>query len=135
MTEAAKSIWTETIVVRWGDMDALGHVNNAVYFRYIEQTRVAWFTALGIPMMADACGPVIVRTGCEFLRPIVFPATITVSTEVVRVGNSSFSLRHQIRAADDPAIHYANADAVVVWVDHGRGRSAPLPPRVLESLR
>jgi acyl-CoA thioester hydrolase len=135
MTAPANSIWTETLPVRWGDMDALGHVNNAEYFRYIEQARVAWFTARRIPMLENACGPVIVRTACEFLRPIVFPATVTVSSEVVSIGRSSFTVRHQIRDADDPAVHYANADAVVVWVNHDQGRSVPLPEQVLASLR
>ncbi|MBL8225651.1 MAG: acyl-CoA thioesterase [Chromatiales bacterium] len=135
MTGADRMIWTETIPVRWGDMDALGHVNNAEYFRYIEQARVSWFTARRIPMLENARGPVIVRAGCEFLRPIVFPATVVVSTEVVSIGRSSFTVRHEIRDAGEPAVHYASADAVVVWIDHNQGRSVPLPEPVRAALR
>jgi len=129
-----KPVWTETITVRWGDMDALGHVNNTEYFRYIEQARISWFTARHIPMVEYDCGPVIVRTSCDFLKAIVYPATVVVSTEITSIGRSSFTVRHEIRDADDPAVHYANADAVVVWVNHAQGRSAPLPKKVLDAL-
>ena len=122
-------------MVRWGDMDALGHVNNTEYFRYIEQTRIAWFSARGIPLVERDHGPVIVRTGCEFLRPITYPATVAVSTEVTRIGRSSFEVRHEIRDAADPGVHYANADAVVVWINHALGKSEPLPQHVLDILR
>lgn len=132
---AGKSLWTEKIVVRWGDMDALGHVNNTEYFRYIEQTRIAWFGARGIPLMENQRGPVVVRTGCEFLRPVTYPATVAVSTMVTKIGRSSFEVRHEIRDADDPGVHYANADAVVVWINHAQGKSEPLPQRVLDVLR
>ena len=46
MSEHKKLVHTERIPVRWGDMDAMGHVNNTVYFRYMEQTRICWFEKL-----------------------------------------------------------------------------------------
>jgi acyl-CoA thioester hydrolase len=131
---AGKVVWTEKIAVRWGDMDALGHVNNTEYFRYIEQARVSWFTARRIPMVEDNLGPVIVRTSCDFLKAIVYPATVAVSTEVASIGRSSFTVRHEIRDAGDLTVQYATADAVVVWVDHAQGKAAPLPDKVLEAL-
>lgn len=70
--EAGRLLHQLTLAVRWGDMDALGHVNNATYFTYFEQVRVAWLARLagGTEGLAPgtASGPVIVTTACESAR-------------------------------------------------------------------
>src|SRR5690606_37673593 len=69
-----KLVHTEIIPLRWGDMDAMGHVNNTVYFRFMEQARIGWFDAL-VPE-ADAwknTGIVIATTTCNFRRPMTYP--------------------------------------------------------------
>ena len=74
-----KLVHTERIDIRWGDMDAMGHVNNTVYFRYMEQARISWFESL-VPR-ADAWGEigiVIVNASCNFRRPINYPGTVEV---------------------------------------------------------
>jgi acyl-CoA thioester hydrolase len=124
----------QTMRVRWGDMDALGHVNNTLYFRYMEQVRIAWFEAIGVPMIDNGIGPVIVRADCNFIVPIIYPATVNVTNGVCRVGNSSFTLYHEIRAAADGAIKYADGEAVMAWADHAAGKSVPLPARIRELL-
>jgi acyl-CoA thioester hydrolase len=134
MTEQRKSLWTERIRVRWGDMDALGHVNNTEYFRYMEQTRISWFDALGIPVVEKNCGPVIVRATCDFIMPITYPATVAVATRLEKVGRSSFVVTHELRSDTDPAVLFATGEVVVVWVDHAQGRSIPLPARVRQAL-
>lgn len=135
MSTRSKPVWTEQIKVRWGDMDALGHVNNAEYFRYMEQARVAWFEAMNVPMMENGRGPVIVKATCEFLKPIVYPATVAISMHVKSVGRSSITVTHAFCLEGEPAVRFANGEAVIVWVDHGRGKSAPLPERVLRHLK
>jgi acyl-CoA thioester hydrolase len=135
MTAHPKPVWTERIKVRWGDMDALGHVNNAEYFRYMEQARVAWFEASNIPMMENGQGPVIVKATCEFLKPIVYPATVAISMHVKKVGRSSITVAHDFCLEDNPGVRFAHGEAVIVWVDHARGKSAPLPERVLRRFR
>ncbi len=65
--------------IRWGDMDALGHVNNTVYFRYLEQARIEWIYGLHAEGEAyDRIGPVIVNASCTFLEPLVYPGEIEV---------------------------------------------------------
>ena len=134
MNEHRKPLWTEVIEVRWGDMDALDHVNNTVYFRYLEQARISWFGGLGIPLVERGCGPVIVRAVCDFLKPITYPATVAIPIYLDKVGRSSFTVAHDIHDAGDPAVIFAKGEVVVVWIDYAKGKSTPLPQRVLNAL-
>ncbi len=134
MSERGRLLWTESIKVRWGDMDALGHVNNAVYFRYVEQARIAWFDAHGLPTLENGRGPVMVRGACNFIKPISYPATIAVSMYLIRRGNRSFTVGHDLCRDGDPAVKFADGEVVVVWIDHARGVTVPLPPALLKLI-
>lgn len=123
-----KLVWTETIDVRWGDMDAVGHVNNAQYFRYMEQARISWFESLGVKVSsAVSQGPVIASAGCEFMKPIVYPARLAVSVEASAAGNSSFPIHHRIASDENADLVFAQGKVVIVWIDYAIGRSVPLP--------
>jgi acyl-CoA thioester hydrolase len=64
--------------MRWADMDALGHVNNTVYFRYMEQARIEWLYALAhkVGFYDRGQGPVIVNASCNFPVPLVYPGDV-----------------------------------------------------------
>jgi acyl-CoA thioester hydrolase len=115
------------IPVRWGDQDALGHVNNTVFFRYMEQARVEWLDAQGFVCdTARPQAPVIVHTACTFLLPINYPASVKVRMLAGAPGRSSVQTRYELMDATDGR-RYATGDAKVVWVDLTTGKSAPLP--------
>jgi acyl-CoA thioester hydrolase len=123
--------------IRWGDMDMMGHVNNTVYFRYIESARIAWLEeAGGVPDPAGI-GPVIVNAHCSFLKQLKYPGEIEVSTYVAPPGRSSFEVSHEIRLVGPDgqagAIH-AEGGAKVVWVDIAAEKSVPLPDVIRELL-
>ncbi len=120
--------------IRWGDMDAMGHVNNTVYFRYLEQARIAWFEALGCPPDPAGTGPVIINAHCTFLKQLRYPGDIEVTTHVGDFGRSSFQTLHQIRRVDSPEVLAAEGGSKVVWVDQRVEKSAPLPPEMRERL-
>ena len=83
------------IPVRWGDMDALGHVNNAVYFRYIEQARIDWLDTFGLKVAQGNEGVVVVNAFCNFLKQIAYPADLLVKTYIAnpsRVGVDTFNV-------------------------------------------
>lgn len=125
------------IPVRWGDMDALGHVNNAVYFSYCEQARVSWLAQIGWGDSVSGqgrLGPVIVNASCEFLKPVVFPAEVEVCMYGGPPGRSSFQTYYEIRAAEAADTLYTTGHSKVVWVDHEAGRSTPLPDEVRRLL-
>ena len=125
---AMSSVHTERIDVRWGDMDALGHVNNSRYLTYFEQARVAWLGTLEGVWTREA-GPVLARITCDFRRPITYPAALEVEVSIIRLGHTSLTLQHAIRL-DGQATVVAEGEAVVVWIDYATGRPVPLPDRV-----
>ncbi len=120
--------------IRWGDMDAMGHVNNTVYFRYLEQARIVWFEALGCPPDPVGTGPVIINAHCTFLKQLRYPGDIEVTTYVGDFGRSSFQTLHQIRRVDSPEVLAAEGGSKVVWVDQRVEKSSPLPPEMRERL-
>jgi acyl-CoA thioester hydrolase len=118
---------TTRIPIRWGDMDAFGHVNNTVFFRFMEQARVEWMEACGIPMEGGGQGPIIINAQCSFLRQLKYPGEVEVRTFVGAPGRSSFETTVEIRRTDEPDILVAEGGAKVVWVDYTIGKSVPLP--------
>lgn len=115
------------IPVRWGDMDALGHVNNTVYFRYAEQARIDWLMALGMHDIVNGEeGPVIINASCTFLKPITFPATVEVRTLIGRPGRSSLPTFYEMRCLGEETL-YAEGAAKIVWWNPKTGKSKTLP--------
>ena len=72
LPEHKKQVFELVIPIRWGDMDAMGHVNNTVYFRYMETLRIDWFAAIGCPVNPHAQWPVIVNAFCNFYKQFEF---------------------------------------------------------------
>lgn len=126
-------IHTTQIPIRWGDMDAYGHVNNTIYFRYMEQARCEWLEAMDIGVGIGDSGPVIVNASCTFLIPLTYPGTVEVRTFVGEPGRSSIPTFVEMRVVGDERI-YAEGAAKVVWMDTRTGKSVPLPDRVRASL-
>ncbi len=120
--------------LRWGDMDAMGHVNNTLYFRYLEQARIEWFEALEIPPDPGGVGPVIISAHCTFIKQLRYPGEIEVSTLVGEFGRSSFHTLQRIARIDAPEMLYAEGGAKVVWVDQRVEKSLPLPEPMRERL-
>ncbi len=122
------------LAVRWGDLDALGHLNNTVYFRFMEQARIEWLAAAGHPLTGSGEGIVIADAECTFLRAITYPAEVRVQMLGGPPGRSSFETRYLLSDAADPATRYATGRARVVWVDHAAERSRPLPQALRAAL-
>lgn len=116
--------------IRWGDMDAMGHVNNTVYFRYLEQARVEWFTEAECAPDPNGEGPVIINAHCTFIRQLKYPGEIEVRTYAGIPGRSSFETYQEIRRIDQPEIISAEGGAKVVWVNFPLEKSTSLPERV-----
>jgi acyl-CoA thioester hydrolase len=123
-----KLVLTESIPIRWGDMDALGHVNNTLYFRYMEQTRVRFFeiSNLGYGEYPGQ-GAVIVNAQCSFRKPLVYPGSVEVRMFLGEPGRSSVETWYELWNGGEI---YADGSAKVVWIDLATNRSAPLPERL-----
>ncbi|NWG75828.1 MAG: acyl-CoA thioesterase [Rubrivivax sp.] len=123
-----KKLTHQTVIpIRWGDMDAMGHVNNTVYFRYMEIVRIEWLHALGGAPDPTGTGPVIVNAFCNFLRQLEYPGEILARHYVARPGRTSFETYITLERLDDPGVIYASGGAKTVWVDFPAGKSVPLP--------
>jgi acyl-CoA thioester hydrolase len=125
-----KHVHTALVPIRWGDMDTMGHVNNTVYFRYMEQARLEWLEALGLPAhQRVAEGPVIVNASCTFQVPFIYPGTVEVSIYAGHAGRSSLPTYYEMRLMGDERI-YAEGAAKMVWTSTETGKSIPLPTRL-----
>ena len=127
--EQRKLVHTERIAVRWGDMDAMGHVNNTVYFRYMEQARISWFDAL-VPVDEawTNTGIVIANASCNFKRALNYPGTVEVRVTIDPPGGSSVPTFYEL-VMDDTL--YADGAAVVVFID----MKSQKPIRIPEGIR
>ncbi len=97
--------WTTevTLDVAWGEMDALGHVNNVRYIAWAETARIAFFEKLGMSTRPeDPVGPILARIENDYLEPVEYPARVTVGIRPERVGNTSLTLAHEIWIAGAP---------------------------------
>ena len=118
------------IPIRWGDMDAMGHVNNANYFRYLESLRIEWFRLIGCGPNAEQVGPVIINAFCSFIRQLEYPGDILARHYTGAVGRSSFDTYATLERSDQPGLIHASGGATVVWTDFKAQKSVPLPERV-----
>ncbi len=122
------------VPMRWADADALNHLNNAVYFRYMEEGRISMFYTGNVPQ-SNQFGPVVVHCSCDFKKSIVYPATVRVSHRLVRIGRSS--MEHEVDLSvvtGDQLELRAQGRSVMVWMDFAADKSHPWPAEVLEAL-
>jgi acyl-CoA thioester hydrolase len=126
-------VHTERIPVRWGDMDAMGHVNNTVYFRYMEQARIGWFGAL-VPQAEawNGCFIVIANASCNFKRPINYPGTVAVRVFIDPPGGSSVETFYELTVQEDL---YADGTARLVFVDTQRQKPVRIPAKIREAMQ
>lgn len=116
--------------IRWGDMDAMGHVNNTVYFRYLESARIEWFRTIRCEPDPQGQGPVIVNAFCNFYKQLEYPGDIVVKTYVSDPGRTTFESWHTIERVDQPGVISAAGGATVIWVDFPQQKAVTLPDRI-----
>lgn len=119
--------------VRWGDMDAFGHVNNVQYMRYLESGRIAYVEEVMQTPLEDNENIILADIRCSFLEPLRYPALIEVATRVSRFGRSSFEIICAIyrKGEEEPV---ATGQGVVVWYDYVEQKPAPVPAAVREAV-
>lgn len=122
-------LYSAAIEVRWRDLDAFDHVNNASYLGFVEEARVRWLQSRGADWAGAAAAPVVAAIAMNYRQPIGWPQALRIELHAERVGNKSLTLGHRILAAGEPATLFADGHSVLVWVDAG-GRSVDLPAAV-----
>ena len=132
-TTQKKLVHVERIPIRWGDMDAMGHVNNTVYFRFMEQARISWFDALVPDGEAwKSTGIVIANASCNFKRAMTYPGTVEVKVYTGPPGGSSVATHYEMLIDGEL---YADGAATVVFVDMQAQKPVRIPVRIRSLLR
>lgn len=127
MSTAAKAFSCE-IPLRWGDMDAFGHVNNTSYFRYFEEARFLWMLEQELSLKAESF-PVVVTLGSTFLKPLFYPDTLRIELKLSEPGRSSFMVHYYVYShAQGELVNEGYSK--IVWVSATDGKSVPLPDKV-----
>ncbi len=133
MSEERRLVHVERIPIRWGDMDAMGHVNNTIYFRYMEQARISWFDRL-VPEDAAwrTTGIVIANASCNYKRAISYPGTVEVRLTVGAPGRTSVPTFYEMAIEEET---YADGAATVVFVDMHKQKPVRIPQSIREVLQ
>jgi len=125
--------FSTTLEVRWRDLDALGHVNNAVYFTYLEQARFQYLRELGlIPSDPFGIGMILAEARCQFKSPLELGERVTIYTRVSELRNSSFIFEYRIEGEDGRVA--ATARSVQVCYDYQNQHSIPIPDKWREAI-
>lgn len=116
------------IKVSWGEMDALGHVNNIIYFRYLETARIHFFESLDLPLPTthSGLGPILAHIECQFLSAIQYPDDLIVGSHIHHFGTTSLKMRHAVHSSRQDRI-VAHGDSVIVMVNYQTMEKAAIP--------
>jgi acyl-CoA thioester hydrolase len=122
---------TVSYAIHWAEMDAMGHVNHARYFTWFESARIALFARIGI--LADRprdVGPILAMATCDFIRPVVYPASIVAGARILKVGRTSITMEYAVWLADEPDRPCARGATVAVLVDYRTMEKVAVPADV-----
>jgi acyl-CoA thioester hydrolase len=122
------------MLIRWGDMDAFGHVNNTVYFRYMEQARIEWITSLGYSFSSGDESMLMINGFCNFHQQLAYPGELVLKTYIGAIGRTSMDVYTSMVLTTQPDSMVAVGGATMVWVDLQSGKSAPWPDHLLNKL-
>ena len=125
--------YIEQIKIRWGDMDALGHINNATYLTYFEIGRTGYFNSIAVTGLWDENhGPILANAIINFRRAVSYPGELEIGVRTAKISRSSFTLEYAIYQGEQLV---ADGTTVVVWADYKAGRSQPLPDVVRDAIQ
>ncbi|MCX7839426.1 MAG: acyl-CoA thioesterase [Anaerolineae bacterium] len=123
------------IPVAWGEMDALGHVNNIVYFRYFESGRIAYFRQIDFIASPDKeVGPILGSINCKFKYPITFPDTVSVGVRTIQIEEDRLVIEHCVVSHAAQRIA-AQGEGVVVAYDYRARKKTTLPAEIKQRIQ
>ncbi|MFC5080735.1 Long-chain acyl-CoA thioesterase FadM [Vibrio thalassae] len=128
------SVVTE-IPVAWGEMDALNHVNNAVYFRYFETARLDYFSHINLmeDMAVTNIGPVLGETYCRYKLPVTYPDTLLVGSRITEVQEDRFKMEYQVVSKKIGKVT-TTGTATIVMFDFTTNRKALISEKLMSAI-
>ena len=125
---------TVELAVAWGEMDAFGHVNNTVYFRYFEHVRLRYFESVGFALNRDPIGPILASISCRFRWPLSYPDRISVAARVAELGVDRFTMEYAVYSQRHERLA-AEGQSVIVCYDYHAARTAALPAELVSAIQ
>ena len=122
------------IEVRFRDLDALGHVNNAVFMTYFEEGRKNFSKNIFKVSDPSDFTFILAHIRCDYLKPIKFNDNITLQMWVKHIGNSSFSFGYKLMDTSNESLVYATGESVQVCYDYTANSSMAVPDAMREAL-
>ena len=132
--EVKKLVYEMLIPIRWGDMDAMGHLNNTTYFRYLEIVRVDWLRQFNAEPKPVGEGPVIVNAFCNFYKQMEYPGDVLIKMYASDPGRTTFETWATMEPADNPGVIHAAGGATTIWVDFPKQKAVELPAWLREMV-
>jgi acyl-CoA thioester hydrolase len=123
------------IPVQWGEMDAYGHVNNAVYFRYFESARIAYFQRCGLleSYKSRSVGAILHSTQCRFRVALQYPDTALIGARVTEVQDDRFTMAYRVVSRAHNVVA-AEGQGIIVAFDYTTRQKTRLPDDVREGI-
>lgn len=120
----------------WGDMDAYLHVNNAVYFRYFEDARMAYFEKIGVNtyMNENQIGPILATTTADFKAPLTYPDTLSISARITSIHAKKFTMEYSVYSHNLHAIA-GTGSALIVYFDYSQKQSCEIPNSIIKQIK
>lgn len=125
----------EELTVRWGDMDARGHVNNTIFLRYFESSRIALFRKLNLyeePTQIKV-GPILSFQSCKYKAPLTYPDIIYIGAKIETIEDSKFIIKHAIVSKKLNRI-VAEGEAHLIWYDYENQKRAVISDNISQKL-
>jgi acyl-CoA thioester hydrolase len=119
--------------VRFRDLDALGHVNNAVYLTYLESARIAWWMHVTSRPGLDALDMILARVELDYRSPVGYGERLEAGVRCASVRRSSLTVESTIAGRDDGRV-VAESRKVLVHYDYDARRAVPLPEALRQKL-
>lgn len=116
-----------SIMVRFFDVDMMGHANNAIYFSYMEQGRILYFDdILRIDRRSNEVSVILADAACSYKAPLFYKDMVDVWVRVAKLGNKSFAQEYRLLRQSDELL-VATGQTVTVAYSYAEERSVPLP--------
>lgn len=123
-----------TIRLDWSELDLFGHINNVMYFKYLQASRVGYWEKLGLDKLSanPSLGPLLAATHCDFRKPLYYPGNVEIRASIEFMKHTSFGIYHQIR--NEQGELAAEGHDVIVLFDYQLGHKIAIPDHIRKSV-
>lgn len=129
------NVFSTPIDVRFRDLDAMGHVNNAVFFTYFEEGRLALFNSASPGDKFPGFDFILAHISCDYLKPVTIDDRLALQIRVGKIGGKSFTFDYTVLDRNETGAIYATGKSVQVCYDYKKQETMPVYGRLNKLLK